>query len=104
MSQSLDENEPLPWDDVESENLDPGVRLRRKLKATLLRHYMQDGKTIQHLISLDISDESLAALSMIPLVEVAWADGTIKKTRLSRQRESSRQTMTREPASYSITG
>ena len=77
MNEPLQDNEPLPWDDAPAEPLDPGVKLRRKLKATLLRHYLHDSKALQHLIALDISDESLAALSLIPLVEVAWADGNI---------------------------
>ena len=59
---------------------DAGIKLRRKLKTTLLRHYMHDTKAVQHLIALDISDESLAALSLIPLVEVAWADGNIDQS------------------------
>ena len=74
-------DDPPGMDSAEPEpaTTDPGIKLRRKLKAELLRHYMQDSEAIQHLISLDISDDSLAALSLIPLVEVAWADGTIDK-------------------------
>ena len=58
---------------------DPGVLLRRKLKAELLGHYLHDSEAIQYLISLDIGDDSLAVLSLIPLVEVAWADGNINQ-------------------------
>ena len=78
-NESPHDNEPLPWDEAPVETADPGVKLRRKLKAELLGHYMRDGKAIQHLLALDISDESLAALSLIPLVEVAWADGSIDR-------------------------
>ena len=79
MTQQPRQSEPLPWDGPESTSIDPGVKIRRKLKAELLGHYMHDGEAIQHLMSLDIGDDSLAVLSLIPLVEVAWADGNIDK-------------------------
>jgi hypothetical protein len=38
---------------------------------------IQDERVIARLVALDIESETLAALSLVPLVEVAWADGSI---------------------------
>lgn len=37
-----------------------------------------DDAVLEELIALDISSDTLAALSLVPLVEVAWADGTVE--------------------------
>lgn len=36
-----------------------------------------DDAVLEQLIALDIHSDTLAALSLVPLVEVAWADGTM---------------------------
>lgn len=36
-----------------------------------------DEAVLEHLIALDIGSDTLVALSLVPLVEVAWADGTV---------------------------
>lgn len=38
---------------------------------------IQDEELINRLVELNIESETLAALSLIPLVEVAWADGSM---------------------------
>jgi hypothetical protein len=39
---------------------------------------VQDEATLDRLIELNISPEELAAIHVIPLVQVAWADGNVK--------------------------
>jgi hypothetical protein len=36
-----------------------------------------DAAVLEQLAAADVSSETLAALSLVPLVEVAWADGTL---------------------------
>ncbi len=36
-----------------------------------------DDAVLEQLVALDIRSDTLAALSLVPLVEVAWADGTM---------------------------
>ncbi len=36
-----------------------------------------DDAVLEHLIALDIASDTLVALSLVPLVEVAWADGNV---------------------------
>jgi hypothetical protein len=43
-------------------------------------------KVLQHLVELDIQAEVLASLAVVPLVEIAWADGKIDE----REREAIR--------------
>ena len=38
---------------------------------------ISDAATLDQLVTLDLSVETVAALSMIPLIEVAWSDGTM---------------------------
>lgn len=38
-----------------------------------------DENVLDHLMELNIRSETLAALSLIPLVQVAWADGKVQK-------------------------
>ena len=51
-----------------------------------------DDAVLEQLVALDIRSNTLAALSLVPLVEVAWADGTMDKNErdaiLSAARES----------------
>ena len=40
---------------------------------------IRNDSLLDHLIELDVSAETVAALSLVPLVVVAWADGVIQK-------------------------
>ena len=41
---------------------------------------ISDDAVLEHLVALDIRGDTLAALSLVPLVEVAWADGTMDES------------------------
>ncbi len=56
---------------------DEARTLRRELTANLLKLYINDDETLRQLVDLDIGSDTLAALSLVPLVEVAWADGNV---------------------------
>ncbi len=47
---------------------------RKELMATV---GIRDNAVLDELIRLEISGETVIALSLIPLIEVAWADGTV---------------------------
>jgi hypothetical protein len=58
---------------------------------------------LEELISLNISSETLAALSLVPLVEVAWADGSIDmKERNAILRAAEASGLTKENLSYQL--
>jgi len=40
---------------------------------------IQDEELLDHLVSLDIGADTWTALSLVPLVEVAWADGRLER-------------------------
>jgi tellurite resistance protein len=50
---------------------------KRTKEALSAASGITDDAVLEKLISLNISSETLAALSLIPLVAVAWADGSI---------------------------
>lgn len=58
-------------------------RVRREQAAKARRGALaeasgiRDEAVLDHLTSLDLDGETVAALSLVPLVEVAWADGTL---------------------------
>lgn len=62
-------------------------KLRRALESKEAAHAtkqalaevsgIEDDAVLEHLVAHDIGSETLAALSLIPLVEVAWADGDV---------------------------
>ena len=80
MTQEFDD-EPLPWDEPESEArpVDEAVRLRRKLKLELIKVYADNRSMQQDLVHLDIRDQPLATLMLMPLAEVAWVDGALEE-------------------------
>jgi hypothetical protein len=49
-------------------------------KRELLRDALKitDDRILDHLVELEISVEAILALNLVPLVEVAWADGEIQ--------------------------
>jgi hypothetical protein len=53
----------------------------RKQKRELLAEALGlgDEKVLDHLVDLDLSPEAIVAFSLVPLVEVAWADGQIQR-------------------------
>ena len=63
------------------------ARLKERLRQTAERESVRealvrasgikDPKVIDRLIALDVSPETVTALSLVPLVEVAWADGSL---------------------------
>jgi len=49
---------------------------KRKLLADALN--IEDATILDHLVELDVSPEAIVAFGLVPLVEVAWADGEIQ--------------------------
>jgi len=52
----------------------------RERKRATLREALKidDEDVLDHLVALDVSPETIVAFSLVPLVEVAWADGEIQ--------------------------
>ena len=53
----------------------------REEKKTEFREYLNvdNEEVLEALVDLDVEPETLVAFSLVPLVEVAWADGEIQK-------------------------
>ena len=51
--------------------------VRDKKEALSAASGITDDAVLEQLVTLDIRSDTLAALSLVPLVEVAWADGTM---------------------------
>jgi hypothetical protein len=49
---------------------------KREVLAEALK--LDDDEVLDHLVGLDLSPEAVVAFSLVPLVEVAWADGQIQ--------------------------
>lgn len=68
----------------ELENQKLLARLReeaaRESKRATLRAALKidNDKVLDHLVELDLTPETIVAFSLVPLVEVAWADGEIQ--------------------------
>jgi hypothetical protein len=60
-------------------------RLREKQSSDAKKAMLEDATGISddvildHFVELDLSAETLAALALAPLVQVAWADGTLER-------------------------
>jgi hypothetical protein len=66
-------------DKVLIENLKK-MRKMKETKESLARvSGIHNEKVLEKLVELDVRPETLAPLSIIPLVEVAWADGSISR-------------------------
>ncbi len=50
---------------------------KNKKEALSAASGINDDTALEALVALDIRSDTLAALSLVPLVEVAWADGTM---------------------------
>ncbi len=65
----------------ESENLRKTLQekeeVRDKKETLSAASGITDDAVLEQLVALDISSDTLAALSLVPLIEVAWADGTM---------------------------
>lgn len=59
------------------DQLSQQVAAEKKRDALSAACGVTDEKVLDHLVSLDIGVETLAALCLVPLVQVAWADGTV---------------------------
>jgi hypothetical protein len=68
----------------ERENQKLLAKLREKAerdrKRATLRESLKidDDAVLDHLVALDVSSETIVAFSLVPLVEVAWADGEVQ--------------------------
>ncbi|PWB73885.1 MAG: hypothetical protein C3F15_08795 [Holophagae bacterium] len=68
----------------ERENQKLLAKLREKAerdrKRATLREALRidDEAVLDHLVALDVSPEAIVAFSLVPLVEMAWADGEIQ--------------------------
>ena len=66
---------------TQDQKLIEDLRIMRKMKETKESlsavSGIKNNAILEKLVSLDIRPETLASLSIIPLVEVAWADGNI---------------------------
>jgi hypothetical protein len=51
--------------------------VRDKKEALSATSGITDDAVLEQLVTLDIRSDTLAALSLVPLVEIAWADGTM---------------------------
>jgi hypothetical protein len=65
----------------ESEKLREALQEKEEVKnrkeALSAASGITDDAVLEQLVALDIRSDTLAALSLVPLVEVAWADGTM---------------------------
>lgn len=50
---------------------------KNKIEALSAMSGITNDAVLEQLVALDIRSETLAALSLVPLVEVAWADGNV---------------------------
>ena len=64
---------------------------------------IDDEKILSRLTDLNIESETLAALTLIPLVEVAWADGSLdKKEKEAILRAAAKQGINERTAAYEL--
>ena len=56
---------------------------KSKKEALSAASGITDDAVLEQLIALGMSSDTLAALSLVPLVEVAWADGTVDESERS---------------------
>lgn len=65
----------------QSENLRKALKEKEEVKnkkdALSAASGITDDAVLDQLVALDIRSDTLVALSLVPLVEVAWADGTM---------------------------
>ena len=58
-------------------------RMRKTRRSTEMKAVLaevagiRDDHLLQKLVDLEVSPETVAAIALVPLVEVAWADGTV---------------------------
>jgi hypothetical protein len=59
------------------ENLRQAAQRESAREALVRASGIKNPKVVDRLIDLDVRPETVAALSLVPLVEVAWADGSL---------------------------
>ncbi len=76
---------------------------KEKKKALAEASGIADDDLLSRLMELDVSGETLAALSLVPLIAVAWADGTLDaKERLAVLAAAEQKGMDKEHAGYRL--
>ncbi len=90
MSESLEERgRALENQFYEKENKEKLSAMKEKLDAQQSREDlrkasgMTDEKVLDRLVELGLKSNTIAALSLVPLIEVAWADGEIQDNELN---------------------
>jgi hypothetical protein len=61
------------------ENLKKMQRMKETSDSLAAVSGIRNQKVLQKLVELEVRPETLASLSVIPLVEIAWADGSLSK-------------------------
>jgi len=75
----------------------------RQKEALAAATGITDAAVLEQLAALDLSSETLAALSLVPLVEVAWADGSLDAKEQSALLAAAEQTgLSKNSASYQL--
>ena len=85
MSESLEERgRALENQFYEKENQQKLAAMKQKLEATASKDElrkasgMSDDAVLERLVTLGLRANTIAALSLVPLIQVAWADGSIQ--------------------------
>ena len=86
MSESLEERgRALENQFYEKENQQKLAAMKQKLEATASKDElrkasgMSDDAVLERLVTLGLRANTIAALSLVPLIQVAWADGAIQE-------------------------
>ena len=76
---------------------------RAQTEALAAASGITDAAVLDQLVALGLSSETLAALSLVPLVEVAWADGSLEAKEQSALLAAAEQTgLSKNSASYQL--
>ncbi len=76
---------------------------KAKQEALAAASGITDAAVLEPLAAVDLSSETMAALSLVPLVEVAWADGTLDvKERSALLAAAEQAGLSKDSASYRL--
>ncbi len=76
---------------------------KAKQEALAAASGITDAAVLEQLAAVDLSSETMAALSLVPLVEVAWADGTLDAKEQSALLAAAEQAgLSKDSASYRL--
>jgi hypothetical protein len=85
------------------QRLQETTALRAEKEALAAALGVTDDTTIEHLMLLGLRSETLAALSLVPLVEVAWAEGHVDaKERQALMAAAEQEGLSKGGASYQL--